>query len=482
MKHPNDPDAQQELAILTFAIRLIMAELDQQLLVERGLEAFADFGRCDKVALFLLDPCGETLTLAGCTGTSLGDAPMQIPMAGTPFAEVLMSKHPGQFQLKPVSQVPCPTYDSGESGRQCLCVPLVQANNRSLGVVTFDQQAGASLDSIAMQCVLILQSALAISVENARAMGQLQEAHAKLEALYQAKTKMIDHLSHELKTPLAIISASAKILYKPSVRRDEGRFSSVVERMDRNIARLLELEEEARDIANHSDHQEKGFLEGMIRQCQDLVETLEDEGERPSSPFAKLISRIEDIYAPPIDDEHNSISLKQWVPGVVNAMEPLYRHRNLRLELDLCQSPAVRMPETPLRKVFSGLIRNAVENTPDGGKIQIQIESGEDALFLRVRDFGVGLKEEALRQLFHGFVHTGDTRDYSSGKPFDFRAGGKGLDLLRSKLFAERYGFDIQVESEFGSGSIFSLRFPSAMLLHGPEILLETAGNEERAK
>jgi len=139
------------------------------------------------------------------------------------------------------------------------------------------------------------------------------------------------------------------------------------------------------------------------------------------------------------------------------------------LDLDLCQSPAVRMPEAPLRKAFSGLVRNAVENTSDGGTIRVELDRQGDALFLRVRDFGVGLKEEEKRQLFHGFVHAGDTQDYSSGRPFDFRAGGKGLDLLRTKLFSERYGFDIQVESEYGTGSIFSLQFPASMLNLEPE-------------
>jgi signal transduction histidine kinase len=479
---PNDPDAKQELAILSFAIRLILAELDHRLLIERGLESFADFGQCDNVAIFLLDPSGETLTVGGCIGSMLGASPVQLPVAGTPFEEVMRSKQPGQFQLSYLDKAPCPTYDSGQSGRQCLCVPLVEANNRALGVVTFDQPAGESLDSTATQCVLILQSVLAISLENARVLGQLQQTHAELETLYQAKTKMIDHLSHELKTPLAIISATSKILYKPSVRRDEKRFSSVLKRMDRSIERLLELEEEAGDIAKHREFQAKGLLEGMIRQCQDLLETMVDECDPPTPLLAKLTPRIEELYLPPRDDQKTTISLVQWVPEVLAAMEPLYRHRNVCLDLDLCQSPAVRMPEAPLRKAFSGLVRNAVENTSDGGTIRVELDRQGDTLFLRVRDFGVGLKEEEKKLLFHGFIHAGDTQDYSSGRPFDFRAGGKGLDLLRTKLYSERYGFDIQVESEYGMGSLFSLEFPVSMLSMEPENPSARERNEGRIK
>jgi signal transduction histidine kinase len=479
MEIPRDNDPKQELAILTFAIRLILAELDHRILVERGLESFADFGRCERVAIYLLGPSSEILTVEGCTGTVLGADPIQFHVTGTPFEKVMLSKQPAHFQLNVLHKVPYPTYDTGEPGRQCLCVPLVEANNRALGVVTFDQPAGESLDSSAMQCLLILQSVLAISIENARVLGQLRETHAELETLYEAKTKMIDHLSHELKTPLAIISASSKILSKSSVRRDDKRYSSALERMDRSIERLLELEEEAGDIAKQRESMAKGILEGMIRQCQDLLETLVDQSDPPTPLLAKLTPRIEEIYLPPREDRKDSISLFQWVPEVLAAMEPLYQHRPVRVELDLFPSPAVRMPEVPLRKVVSGLIRNAIENTSDGGTVRVELHPQGDALVLLVRDFGVGIKEEDMRQLFHGFVHTGDTQDYSSGRPFDFKAGGKGLDLLRSKLFSERYGFDIQVESKYGTGSTFSLVFPASMLSLEAE---KVAGGEEKER
>ncbi len=469
MKRPNDPDARQELALLSFAIRLILAELDHRILIERGLESFADFGRSDKVAIYLLEPSRESLTVGGCIGAKWSDAPISVSVAGTPFEEVLQSKQSGQFQLTQLEGVPCPSYEGGQPGRQCLCVPLVEANNRALGAVAFDQPLGESLDGAALQCVLILQSVLAISIENARGLFQLQQAHDELQTLNQAKTKMIDHLSHELKTPLAIISAAAKILTKPSVRRDEKRWSSVIERLERSVGRLLELEAEASDIAQHRDFRAKNVLATMTRQCQDLLESMVHECDAPDSLYERLTHRIDEIFSSPRDEQVARIVLGQWVPEVLAAMEPFYCHRNVRLELDLCQGPALRIPEAALRKVFSGLIRNAIENTPDGGSVRVEVQRRGDALCLRVCDNGIGIKEEEKRQLFHGFVHTGDTQNYSSGKPFDFRAGGKGLDLLRSKLYSERFGFEIEVESKYGSGSIFTLEFPPIMLDPAPK-------------
>jgi signal transduction histidine kinase len=64
-----------------------------------------------------------------------------------------------------------------------------------------------------------------------------------------------------------------------------------------------------------------------------------------------------------------------------------------------------------------------------------------------VRDCGVGIVEEVQNRIFEGFFATQETMDYASRNPFDFNAGGKGADLLRMKIFSERYQFTITMES-----------------------------------
>jgi hypothetical protein len=64
-----------------------------------------------------------------------------------------------------------------------------------------------------------------------------------------------------------------------------------------------------------------------------------------------------------------------------------------------------------------------------------------------VHDFGVGITEENQWRIFEGFFATQETMDYSSKRPFDFNAGGKGADLLRMKIFSERYHFSIDMTS-----------------------------------
>ncbi len=63
---------------------------------------------------------------------------------------------------------------------------------------------------------------------------------------------------------------------------------------------------------------------------------------------------------------------------------------------------------------------------------------------LVVKDYGIGIIVDHQRRIFEGFFTTQETAVYSSKKPFDFNAGGRGADLLRMKIFSERYRFSIR--------------------------------------
>ena len=98
--------------------------------------------------------------------------------------------------------------------------------------------------------------------------------------------------------------------------------------------------------------------------------------------------------------------------------------------------------------MIDGLVRNAIENTPDEGRIEIKVSQRGEGALLQVHDYGIGIPEEAQKRVFEGFVSTRDTMAYSTRKPFDFMAGGKGADLLRMKIFSERYRFTLELRSK----------------------------------
>jgi signal transduction histidine kinase len=100
-----------------------------------------------------------------------------------------------------------------------------------------------------------------------------------------------------------------------------------------------------------------------------------------------------------------------------------------------------------LSKVIEGLIRNAVENTPDGGAVRVSVRAGSAGPELEIEDTGTGITPENQRLIIGNFFTAYEPLQYSTRSPYDFKAGGKGFDLLRMQMFAERYGFKIRMNS-----------------------------------
>jgi signal transduction histidine kinase len=101
-----------------------------------------------------------------------------------------------------------------------------------------------------------------------------------------------------------------------------------------------------------------------------------------------------------------------------------------------------------LQNVVEGLLRNAVENTPDEGMIRLMVEQKHGKMILYVTDYGVGITEKNQAFIFDGLFHTKETELYASKKPYDFGAGGKGLGLFRMKVYGQRFGFDLSMTSK----------------------------------
>jgi hypothetical protein len=89
-----------------------------------------------------------------------------------------------------------------------------------------------------------------------------------------------------------------------------------------------------------------------------------------------------------------------------------------------------------------------VENTPDEGQIEIRVRNNQRGIEFVVKDAGVGLVEEHRQRIFEGFFPTQEISTYSSKNPFDFNAGGRGADLLRMKIFSERFNFKLDMNSD----------------------------------
>jgi len=122
-------------------------------------------------------------------------------------------------------------------------------------------------------------------------------------------------------------------------------------------------------------------------------------------------------------------------------------HRLLTISSHVPSLVADHVDPRVYEKVLATLLKNAVENTPDGGRIDLSVDQVPRGMLLRVMDHGVGIPESDQPFVLKGFYHTQEEGLYSTRKPFDFDAGGKGLELLRLKLLEREGAFRLSFES-----------------------------------
>ena len=145
--------------------------------------------------------------------------------------------------------------------------------------------------------------------------------------------------------------------------------------------------------------------------------------------------------------EMEDLALFAIVAAALQKAKQRASQRNLRFVVEGAEDLVLHLDRKVLEDTLEGLLKNAVENTPDEGLIRILIEQRAPGPVLKVEDFGIGITAENQAFIFDGFFHTQATDLYTSKKPYDFYAGGKGLDLHRMKLHGERFGFDLSLES-----------------------------------
>ena len=334
---------------------------------------------------------------------------------------------------------------AGFMSRNLLDVPL-RSKDRIIGVLCAMNKKTGVFDKTDSEFLSMIGGSVALSIENARFSREIQEAYREVTSLNRAKDKVINHLSHELKTPISVLGASLHILSKRLSSLPEETWRATIERAQRNLGRILELQYQVEDIMRGRYYDTHHVLSWMLDECADEMESLV-AGEVGEGRVVETIRRrIDEIFGPK-ESTPQEISLDEFVSQVLEEVKPLFSHRQVDLKIHLQPAPLIKMPPDVLNKVVMGLIKNAVENTPDEGKIEIFVRERGKGAELMVRDYGVGITSDSQRHIFEGFFATQETMDYSSKRPFDFNAGGKGADLLRMKIFSERYNFRIKMTS-----------------------------------
>jgi len=248
-----------------------------------------------------------------------------------------------------------------------------------------------------------------------RANEELQKANERLQELDRLKSVFIDIASHELRTPVFVISGFARLLARQSAE-PRKELKSIIDSSDRlgaivmNMAKLMETED-----------------------WKHLLE------KKPVPPM-ELVDRAVSQVRPFVDIRRQHLS--------VNVAEGL---------------PEVDVEPPLIVDAIVNLLMNAVKFTPDEGHITIEAAMSDKPRMVRisVSDDGIGIPPEELPHIFTKFFGTFDTSHHSSGE-YEFGRRGIGLGLSVVRKFVEMHGGSVSVESEVGVGSKFTILLPAA--------------------
>lgn len=243
---------------------------------------------------------------------------------------------------------------------------------------------------------------------------EMREALARQQQLNQMKSRFVSMTSHEFRTPLATILSSAELLRhyrdRMPIPEQEILFNSIesaVKRMGMMLDNIITL--------GRADSDRLEFKPTLI----DLRPFLESLAEEIAST-----STGTDLLAPELVLDFDASVTSAW------------------------------LDENLLRQIVNNLLTNAFKYSPNGGTVHFKASIADHVLQLQIQDQGIGIPAEEIPQLFESFHRASNVGNIP----------GSGLGLSIVKKAAEMHGGNVDVQSEVGRGTCFTVKLPTRVL------------------
>ena len=243
---------------------------------------------------------------------------------------------------------------------------------------------------------------------------KLTQAKERAEEVNKLKSNFLANMSHELRTPLMGMMGFSELLYNEL----QGDTKELVRMMNLSCKRLLNT---LNTLLNYSKIESEKMQINLS--AVSVLDLIRDE------------LKLFDVFA-----QQNGLELK---------------------ENFLCPNLWIHTDERLLKEVIDNLLNNAIRFTKTGS-ITVTVQKFEKELVIKVSDTGIGIPHEKLKTIFEEF------RQVSEGFSRNFEGTGLGLAIVKKCIKALEG--KIEVESELGKGSVFTIIFPADMIMPSTEI------------
>jgi len=170
--------------------------------------------------------------------------------------------------------------------------------------------------------------------------------------------------------------------------------------------------------------------------------------EAQTDRVARIIKNLLTFARSPSEASFQRVDLKQSLEEILSLIDYKLKNMNIRLVLDLTPVPPIYGQGERLQQVFINIILNALDAMPGGGELGIRLEGEDGAAVVRISDTGSGIKPEHRSRIFDPFFTTKGV-----GK-------GTGLGLSISYAIVKEHDGRIELQSEVGRGSTFTITLP----------------------
>jgi signal transduction histidine kinase len=266
---------------------------------------------------------------------------------------------------------------------------------------------------------------------------KIREQNAALEENVRLRTLNLEEALFELKTTQHKVIQQERLAALGTMAR------RVAQDFNNALALIISFGEELLRDAEHGLTKEKAALPiaeilTAARDAAKIVYRLREFSRPGQTHELRLPVNVSDLILQAV-----SLTKPKW------QMESIAAGTTIRLSVDFGEIPTIDGDPTELREVLTSLIFNPVEAMPHGGSIMLRTRAEGDTVLVQITDTGTGMTEEERQRCLEPFF---TTKDHA----------GTGLGLDRVFGIIQRHLGTIDVESEPGKGTTFTLRLPAA--------------------